>query len=524
MSPAVPPAEVQRDAEPGAGVSRDPRTGAATAGPPVTTPTQLSALLAAAARDAAEVAATAPAVRAAWLAAVADALAEHTDELTALADAETALGPDRLGGEVGRAAAQLRFYGSVAVEGGWLGVRIDGPWTTGAVELRRLNRPLGPVAVFGASNFPFAFGVAGHDTASGLAAGCPVLAKAHPAHPRLSARLGGLVSAALRGAGAPDGAFALVTGFDAGLALVDAPEVTAVAFTGSQSGGMALVERATRRPVPVPVFAEMGTVNPAALTPAAAADPARLTAAAQGFTGSFTLGQGQFCTKPGLLLAPAGAGAAAAVAAALKGVRPGLLLTEDIAAACRQGVADLVAAGAEQVASVPPLAEGFAVAPTVLTAPARALRPGSRLLAECFGPVALVVEYEGTAGLREALDALQPSLASSVISAGPADPDLPWLVEHLARRSGRVVVDGWPTGVAASWAQQHGGPWPATSRPDATSVGAGALDRFTRPVVYQDAPQAALPEVLRDGNPWSVVRWLDGVPVEAGALVTGGRA
>ncbi|MGW6461635.1 aldehyde dehydrogenase family protein, partial [Streptomyces sp. NPDC055078] len=379
--------EVRHDTE----VSRDPRTGAATAGPPVTTAAELSALLSAAARDAGGVAATAPAVRAAWLTAVADALEEHADELTALADAESALGPDRLRGEVGRAAAQLRFYGSVAVEGGWLGVRIDGPRTTGSVELRRINRPLGPVAVFGASNFPFAFGVAGHDTASALAAGCPVLAKAHPAHPRLSARLGTLVASALRGAGAPDGSFALVTGFDAGLALVDAPEVTAVAFTGSQSGGLALVERAARRPVPVPVFAEMGTVNPAVLTPAVAADRASLTEAAEGFTGSFTLGQGQFCTKPGLLLAPAGSGAADAVATALSGVRPGPLLTEGIAAACRQGVADLVAAGAEVIASVPPQAEGFAAAPTVLTAPARALRPGSRLLAECFGPVALVV-------------------------------------------------------------------------------------------------------------------------------------
>ncbi|MFE9660749.1 aldehyde dehydrogenase family protein [Streptomyces sp. NPDC005955] len=524
MSAAVPPAETQRAAEPGAEVSRDPRTGAATVGPSATTSAELSALLAAAVRDADEVASRAPAVRAAWLGAVADSLVAHADELTALADAETALGPDRLRGEVDRAAAQLRSYGSVAVEGGWLGIRIDGPRTTGSVELRRINRPLGPVAVFGASNFPFAFGVVGHDTASALAAGCPVLVKAHPAHPRLSARLGALVSDALRAAGAPAGAWALVTGFDAGLALVDAPEVTAVAFTGSQSGGLALVERAARRPVPVPVFAEMGTVNPAVLTPAAAADPARLTAAAQGFTESFTLGQGQFCTKPGLLLAPAGSGAATAVAAALRGVRPGWLLTEEIAAACRRGIADLVTAGAAPLASVPPPDEGFTAAPTVLTAPARALRSGSRLLEECFGPVALVVEYHGAAGLREALAALQPSLAASVISAGPADPDLPWLVERLAGRSGRVVVDGWPTGVATSWAQQHGGPWPATSRPDATSVGAGALDRFTRPVTYQNAPRAALPEALRDDNPWGVVRRLDGVPLSAVPVTTGGGA
>ncbi|MFI6289024.1 aldehyde dehydrogenase family protein [Streptomyces sp. NPDC051018] len=518
--------EVNRatDASQAAEVSRDPRTGAATAGPPATTPARLSAALAAAARDAEEFGATAPAVRAGRLAAVADALEEHAGELAALADAETALGPERLRGEVGRAAAQLRFYGSVAVEGSWLGVRIDGPDTTGSAELRRMNRPLGPVAVFGASNFPFAFGVAGHDTASALAAGCPVLVKAHPAHPLLSARLGDLVSGALRAAGAPEGAFALVTGFDAGLALVDAPEVAAVAFTGSQSGGTALVERAARRPVPVPVFAEMGTVNPVALTPAAAGVSDGTAAAAEGFTGSFTLGQGQFCTKPGLLLAPAGSGAADAVATALRKVAPGVLLTESIAAAYRQGVADLVAAGATPVASVPALTGGFAAEPTVLTVPARALRPGSRLLAECFGPVALVAEYGSVAELREVLAALQPSLAASVISAGPDDPDLPWLVEQLARRTGRVVVDGWPTGVATAWAQQHGGPWPATSRPEATSVGASALDRFTRPVAYQGVPQAALPMALRDGNPWGVVRRLDGAPEPAGAAAAGGRA
>ncbi|MFF0447906.1 aldehyde dehydrogenase family protein [Streptomyces sp. NPDC004609] len=522
---AGPDAEVSRTPEPNRAteVSRDPRTGAATPGPPATTPAELSAALAAAARDADRFAATAPAVRAGLLAAVADALEEHTGELAALADAETALGPERLRGEVGRAAAQLRFYGTVATEGGWLGVRIDGPGTTGSGELRRMNRPLGPVAVFGASNFPFAFGVAGHDTASALAAGCPVLVKAHPAHPLLSRRLGDLVSAALHAAGAPEGAFSLVTGFDAGLALVDAPEVAAVAFTGSQSGGTALVERAARRLVPVPVFAEMGTVNPVVLTPAAAGDRGGLAGAAEGFTGSFTLGQGQFCTKPGLLLAPAGSGAADAVAGALKEVAPGVLLTESIAAAYRQGVADLVAAGASPVASVPALTRGFAAEPTVLTVPARALRPGSRLLAECFGPVALVVEYGSGAQLREILAALQPSLAAAVISAGPADPELPWLVEHLARRSGRVVVDGWPTGVATSWAQQHGGPWPATSRPEATSVGASALDRFTRPVAYQGVPQAALPVALRDGNPWGVVRRLDGVPTPAAAGTAGGR-
>ncbi|MGA5699077.1 aldehyde dehydrogenase family protein [Peterkaempfera bronchialis] len=489
-------------------LSRDPRTGAASDGPAATAPAEVARLAAVAARDAERIAATPPAVRAGWLNAVADALERDAEELAALADSETALGLERLRGEVGRTATQARFYGSVAAEGSWLDVRID---RAAGPDLRRMNRPLGPVAVFGASNFPFGFGVAGHDTASALAAGCPVLAKAHPAHPLLSARLGATVAAALRAAGAPEGAFALVTGFDAGLVLVDAPEVAAVAFTGSQSGGTALVERAARRPVPVPVFAEMGTVNPAVLTPAAAAAEGGTARAAAGFVASFTLGQGQFCTKPGLLLAPRGSGAAEAAAKALAEVEPGWLLTEGIAEAYRQGVADLVAAGADPVASVAAAGQGFAAAPTVLAAPAEALRPGSRLLAECFGPVALVVEYDGPAQLRELLGRLQSSLAAAVASAGPADPDLPWLVARLSGRAGRVVVDGWPTGVATSWAQQHGGPWPATSRPEATSVGAAALDRFTRPVAFQDVPQAALPEPLRDADPWGVPRRVDGV-------------
>ncbi|MDN5382558.1 aldehyde dehydrogenase family protein [Streptomyces sp. LB8] len=489
-------------------VSRDPRTGARTEGPAVTAVDEVARLAARAARDAESIAARPPAVRADWLEAVAAALERDTEELAALADAETALGMDRLRGEVGRAAAQARFYGRVAAEGSWLDVRID---RSDGVDLRRINRSLGPVAVFGASNFPFAFGVVGHDTSSALAAGCPVLVKGHPAHPRLSARLGATVTAALRAAGAPEGAFALVHGFEAGLALVDAPEVTAVAFTGSQAGGMALVERAARRPVPVPVFAEMGTVNPAVLTPAAAADDEVLRTAASGFVASFTLGQGQFCTKPGLLLAPRGSGAADAVAGALAGTEPGWLLTENIASAYRTGLADLEAAGARPVASVAAHPEGFAAAPTLLTAPAEALVPGSRLLEECFGPVALVVEYDDTEQLRALLARLQPSLAAAVASAGETDPDLPWLVPLLSRRAGRVVVDGWPTGVVTTWAQQHGGPWPATSRPEATSVGAAALDRFTRPVAFQNVPPSALPDALRDDNPWRLPRRIDGV-------------
>jgi len=308
-----------------------------------------------------------------------------------------------------------------------------------------------------------------------------------------------------------------VVGFDAGLALVDAPEVRAVAFTGSQNAGMALVQRASARPQPIPVFAEMGTVNPVVVTPAAARGD--LAALAAGFVGSYTLGQGQFCTKPGLLLAPRGAGAGDAVVAALASAPAGWLLTEAMATSYEAGLQSLVAAGARRIGQGDRHTAGFAVTPTVFTADINDLKPDSRLLEECFGPVALVVEYDDAAQLKAALGRLQPSLAAAVATAGADDPDTAWLVADLAMRVGRVVVDGWPTGVLTSWAQQHGGPWPATNRPDATSVGAAALDRFTRPVAFQDVPESALPAALRAENPWGLSRRVNGV-LQNGVLKT----
>lgn len=490
-------------------VSFDPRTGAATHGPERTRPEAVLLAVEAAAAVASSVAGTPPAERQRWLESVADRLQASAEELVALADAETALGMTRLRGELSRAAAQARFYGAVAAEGSWLEIRLDDILSPAPVDLRRMNVPLGPVAVFGASNFPFMFGVAGHDTASALAAGCPVLVKAHPAHPRLSVRLAEIVQAALVDAAAPRGAFGLVVGFEAGLALVGAPQIAAVAFTGSQAGGMAILDHANRRERPIPVFAEMGTVNPAVLTPAGAASS--LQRVAQGFVESFTLGQGQFCTKPGLLLAPGGVNAVASVAGELSSVGSGWLLTEGIATAYRKGLEQLSAAGARQIGQGGASDTGYAATPTIFAADLADLVPGSPLLEECFGPVAVVAEYESRSDLSDALARLQPSLAATIASGGPEDPDLPWLVSQLTHQVGRIVVDGWPTGVATAWSQQHGGPWPATSRPDASSVGAAALDRFTRAVAFQDVPDAVLPQPLRNGNPWSVPRRVNGV-------------
>jgi NADP-dependent aldehyde dehydrogenase len=477
---------------------------------PHTSPEEVARLVSAAAGAAPLIASTAPAVRATWLGSIAASLEEHADELVSLADAETALGEARLVGELAKTAASLRFYGSVAVDGGFLQATIDSVDGPAPLDLRRMRLPVGPVAVFGASNFPFAFGVLGHDTGSAIAAGCPVVVKVHSAQPRLGVRLGEIARAAAAESGAPAGLFAVVVGRAAGLALVDAAPITAVAFTGSQSGGMALVQRAGQRHRPIPVFAEMGTVNPAVVTPAAA--QLRMGEVAQGFAASFMMGTGQFCTKPGLLFAPAGSGAAQLVAAALGDLPAGWLLTGAMAGDFSRGRDSLIAAGALVAGEGNSHPAGFAAVPTVFTARVQDLVPGSPLLEECFGPAAVVVEYADLGQLREVLARLQPSLAAAVASAGADDGDLPWLVQQLSTQAGRVVVDGWPTGVANTWAQNHGGPWPATSRPDATSVGAAALDRFTRPVAFQGAAEAALPPALQTRNPWAVPRRVNGRP------------
>lgn len=504
-----------------------PRTGDHVDGPAESTPAEVDAAVAAAAGAFPLVAATPPAGRQAWLEAIARTLEANADELCAIADEETALGETRLRGELAKCAASARFYGAVAAAGHWVGALVDtvpGPVPT---QLRRANVSLGPVAVFGASNFPFGFGVLGHDTCSAIAAGCSVVVKAHPAHPRLSVALAELATSALAGAGAPDGTFGLVSGFEAGLALVDAPAIAAVAFTGSQRAGLALVDRAGRRERPIPVYAEMGTVNPVVVTPSAVAGEGSAEQVAAGFVGSFTLGQGQFCTKPGLLLAPAGSGMAEAVGSLVGQVAPGWLLTQGIADGYRSGLARLVEAGAavlggalgagaadavtspltssaQEVPDAPDEPAGFSARPAALQVDLDALQPGSAFLDECFGPVALVAEYVSLDDALAAVSRMQPSLAGAVITSGPYDPDTAAAVETLSRQVGRVVVDGWPTGVATSWGMHHGGPWPATSRPDASSVGSAALLRFTRPVCLQDVPQTALPACLRDDNPWGL--------------------
>jgi NADP-dependent aldehyde dehydrogenase len=379
-------------------------------------------------------------------------------------------------------------------------------------DLRRMLVPLGPVAVFSASNFPFAFSVAGGDTASALAAGCPVVVKAHPSHPGVSRLTGRLVADALAKAGAPDGVFAVVHGIDAGRALVQHPAITAVGFTGSLQGGRALFDLANSRPDPIPFYGELGALNPVVVSPGALAQ--RADEIVSGFVGSYTLGSGQFCTKPGLLFLPSGHGLDRPLADAVAAASIGPLLNARIQEAFRRTTASFAEVpGVRQVipAATEPDSGAYAVAAALLAVPANDLIAHPELLEEAFGPAALLVEYASTKELLAALDRVPASLTAGlhVDPAGEAELTAV-LLERLSARAGRVVFGGWPTGVAVTWAMHHGGPWPATTVPLHTSVGVTAVRRFQRPVVYQNAPEYALPPALQDANPLGIPRRVNG--------------
>jgi NADP-dependent aldehyde dehydrogenase len=456
----------------------------------------------------------APAARATMLDALADAVDERCAALVEMADAETALGVPRLTGEVARTTHQLRYLAEVVRGGSYLGAVVDladddtplGP----VPDLRRMGRPIGPVAVFAASNFPFAFSVLGGDTASALAAGCPVIVKAHPGHPRLSVLTAGIARDALAAAQAPPGALALVEGWEAGPELVRHPLVAAVGFTGSLRGGRELSKIASSRPEPIPFFGELGSLNPVVVTPAAARE--RGSAIVDGFLASFTLGLGQFCTKPGLLFIPAGTGLVERLADGVGGRPGGRLLTAAIRSGLEEGIERLEQVpGVHQAAiGAPPQHPEHAQVRLYRTTAETLRAGGAALLEEHFGPVAVVVEYGSEGELFEALQEVPASLTFTVQAEGAEDPLAARLLAWAAGRAGRVVVDGWPTGVAVRDAMQHGGPFPASTVPSATSVGAAAMQRFLVPVCYQNVPDALLPPPLRNGNPWGVPRRVNG--------------
>ncbi|MFC3737392.1 aldehyde dehydrogenase (NADP(+)) [Paractinoplanes deccanensis] len=503
-----------------------------------------------------------PRDRARALVAAADALDAAADELVPLAQAETGLAEGRLRGELKRTTVQLRLFASVAAAGEFLDVRIDdadpdfvlGP----RPDLRRFRVPLGPVLNFAASNFPFAFSVMGGDTASALAAGCPVVVKAHPGHPKLSDRTAEIARAAIAKAGLPADALTVIHGQEEGVAALRDPRITAAAFTGSVAGGRALARIAAEREHPIPFYGELGSINPVVVTPAALAERADQIAA--GFAASVTGSAGQLCTKPGLLFVPsptppaddpaatdsasdssatvgspsdssaggglaggglaggglaggglaggglAGGGFAALAAGAFEAAGKHRLL--------HRGIADGYGRRRDEVLGTPGVTvvvtgevDDLDASPTLVeTDLATLAEHRDTLLDEAFGPLSLVVRYDPGAPLAAELAGLVEGSLAAGVHTGSGE-DSPWLrelVTVLSDRSGRLLFNGWPTGVAVTPAQQHGGPWPATTNPTTTSVGTAAIDRFLRPVTYQDCPPELLPEPLRDDNPWNV--------------------
>ncbi|WP_137990130.1 aldehyde dehydrogenase (NADP(+)) [Streptomyces vilmorinianum] len=448
--------------------------------------------------------------RAALLRAAADLLDEAGEHVIEAADAETALGPVRLTGELARTTAQLRSFADVVDEGSFLDVRIDLPDPTAIPprpDLRRWKIPLGVVAVYAASNFPLAFSVPGGDTASALAAGCPVVIKAHPDHPATSELCASLLRRAAAAVGLPEDVVVLVHGFDAGVELVRHPLVAAAGFTGSVRGGRALFDAAAARPVPIPFHGELGSLNPVVITGAAAEERAAEIGA--GLAASMTMGQGQFCTKPGFVLAPTGEAGdrfVSAVTDAVSETEPGVMLDHRMRGSFVTGTQER----AELPGVTAPVLPGSGGEHTVnagfLTVDAAALLKGEHdaLLEECFGPVTVVARYDSREEITGVLSRL-PGNLTATLQMAEEDPDAAGLLAELTPLAGRVLVNGWPTGVAVAGAQHHGGPYPATTS-TSTSVGATAIERWLRPVTYQSTPQHLLPPELRDDNPLGLPR------------------
>jgi NADP-dependent aldehyde dehydrogenase len=485
---------------------------------PEATAADTEAAVGAAAAAAASLRSAEPDVLADLLDAIARHLENGEDEIVATADEETAIGRPRLQGELARTAGQLRLIAAWVRSGEHLEATIDHADASASPprpDLRRMLIPLGPVAIFGASNFPLAFGVAGGDTASALGAGCPVIAKAHPAHPATSELAGRAICAAVSEQRLPPGTFSLLHGstHSAGQALVTHPELAAVGFTGSLAGGRALFDLAARRPSPIPVYAEMGSVNPLLVTRAALRE--RGDAIAEGLGASLLLGTGQFCTSPGVVFAPAGPEGDEFVAALIGWLRQGSIgqmLSRGVLEGLRTRVTETRARSGVELLHEGPVdvGEGLRHPIVVLSTTASSVAADRALLEEHFGPVSLVVRYTDDDDLLPALRAIEGTLTFTV-HAGAAEAGALLPVQDLMiERTGRVIWNGYPTGVAVAPAMHHGGPYPATTSALHTSVGTTAVRRFQRPAAYQDVPPELLPSALHEDNPLRIPRRVDG--------------
>ena len=458
------------------------------------------------------------AARAAFLRKIADNIEAAGDNLAKRVPQETGLPEGRIRMETGRTCGQLRLFASVAEEGSWVDARIDhadpGREPVPKPDVRSMERPLGPVAVFCASNFPLAFSVAGGDTASAFAAGCPVVVKAHHSHPGTAELVGQAVSAAVHDCGLPEGTFSLVhgPGRETGSALVRHPAIKAAGFTGSRAGGQALMKLAADRPEPIPFYAEMSSINPVFILPEALSE--RSEQLATGLHGSMTLGVGQFCTNPGLTILDGTADIEPFVAklGELVGGSPGAtMLNPGISTAYDSGAGTLGGNSAVETVALGQAGDGRCQAGAALfRTTADAFLGDESLAVELFGPATLVVTHDGTDKMLALARSLEGQLTATVHGTEADLEANRELLDVLEGRVGRVVVNGFPTGVEVCHAMVHGGPFPATSDGRSTSVGTRAIHRFTRAVCYQGFPDALLPGELQEANPLSTRRMIDG--------------
>jgi NADP-dependent aldehyde dehydrogenase len=450
--------------------------------------------------------------RAQFLHRIADQLEARSEPLLGIAAQETHLDKDRLGVELKRTVFQLRSYGDACARGAWLDIRIDthSQLSGGSINLRKMLVPLGPVVVFGASNFPFAYSTAGGDTACALAAGCPVLVKAHPAHAHTSESVALAVKEAAKQCGLPEDVFIHVHGaaFEVGKALVEHPHTKAVGFTGSFAGGKALADLAQLRPVPIPVFAEMGSVNPVFLLPGKLQSDAASVASL--YTASITQSAGQFCTNPGILVGMEGEGLTVfrnLLAEGISAVKPVPMLHEGIAKSfVEKREKALAQPGVVTAASTSfPAAPGESI-PTLAEVPAAAFLKNPLLHEEVFGPFSLLVACQNEEEMMAVAQSLPGQLTASLMATEAEALKASELVAVLREKCGRLIMNGVPTGVEVALAMHHGGPYPATTDSRFTAVGADGIKRFARPVCFQNWSDGLLPPELQNANPLGLWR------------------
>lgn len=456
--------------------------------------------------------------RAEFLNAIAEILEAQQEDLVSVYTQESGLPEGRARGELGRTTGQLRAFAKVAEESAWMEVRIDTAQPDRAPipkpDIRKCMRPLGPVVVFGASNFPFAFSTAGGDTASALAVGCPVVVKGHPMHAGTSEAAGRCIQLAAKKTGMPEGVFSQLqgSGTELGTALVKHPKTKAVGFTGSRSGGIALSRLGAARNEPIPVFAEMGSINPVVIMPSATRAEKGW---AQAYAQSVTLGAGQFCTNPGLVLGIAGpewTTFTKELAKEVDTIGGACMLHPKMAEHYRELRTEfLEQAGVSQITSHIEIMEGAHTSGVVAEVSADDFRANNTLKKEVFGPFTLLVSCEDTEDLLQTIRTLEGQLTASFLGSEGEMESAPQILSLLSEKAGRLLINGVPTGVEVCPSMQHGGPFPATSDSRFTSVGTDSAKRWVRPLAYQNLPQGLLPEALKDENPLGIWRTVNGV-------------